>query len=123
MADDISITWKVTTLDCYPDLSGLYQDFVFNVHWDCLSSYSGVSGIYNGRNYSTTSVSTDLISGYVYTPYSDLKEEQVLSWVFDVMGSGQKENYEASVIQQIYSQINPPVVQPPLPWTVSSTQS
>jgi len=120
MADDISITWKVTNLDCYPDFSGLYKDFVFNVHWDCLSAYSGVSGLYNGRIYSTTCVSTELISGYVYTPYADLTEAQVLNWVWGIFPSGQKEVYEESVTQQIYNQINPPIVQPPLPWTVSS---
>jgi len=117
MSDDINITWKVGVLECYPTLSGM-QDYVFTVHWDCLSSYSGTSGgPYNGRTYSCTAV--ELNSGE-FIPYNELTEPTVLNWVWDVIGTGQKENFEESVRQQIYNQINPPVVTPPLPWATGS---
>jgi len=117
MSDNIDITWKVGVLECYPTFSG-HQDYVFTVHWDCLSYYSGTSGgPYNGRTYSCTSV--PLNTGE-FIPYDQLTQAQVLDWVWDVIGTGQKESYEESVRQQIYNQINPPVVTPPLPWLTGS---
>ncbi len=117
MSDNIDITWKVGVLECYPTFSG-HQDYVFTVHWDCLSYYSGTSGgPYNGRTYSCTSV--PLNTGE-FIPYDQLTQVQVLDWVWDVIGTGQKESYEESVRQQIHNQINPPVVTPPLPWLTGS---
>ena len=56
MSEDMQLKWKVTAMDCYPVFSGA-TDYVFNVHWDCLSYYNGISGgPYYGRVYSVTSV-------------------------------------------------------------------
>lgn len=113
MSQDMQLKWKVTAMDCYPEFSG-EADYVFNVHWDCLSYYNGVSGgPYYGRVYSVTSVPS---SPGPFTPYADLKEEQILSWVYSALPSGSKESYENASIQQILNQINPPVVTPPNPW-------
>ena len=116
---DIQNTWKVTNLDCYPTYSGL-KDYVFTVHWDCLAYYSGISGgPFNGRVYSTCSFTPE-ISGE-FTPYENLTENTVLNWVWDTMGQNQKNAYESGVNTQIYNQITPPVVSPPLPWTTPIT--
>lgn len=113
MSQDMQLKWKVTAMDCYPEFSGA-TDYVFNVHWDCLSYYNGVSGgPFYGRVYSVTSVPA---SPGPFIPYADLKEEQVLDWVYGVMPSGEKERYESSSIQQILDKIVPPVVTPPNPW-------
>jgi hypothetical protein len=48
MSEDMQLKWKVTAMDCYPEFSGA-TDYVFNVHWDCLSYYNGVSGNPNGH--------------------------------------------------------------------------
>jgi hypothetical protein len=113
MSEDMQLKWKVTAMDCYPEFSGA-TDYVFNVHWDCLSYYNGVSGgPYYGRVYSVTSIPA--YSG-TFTPYLDLQENQVLDWVYSVFQSGDKERFENSSIQQIVNQINPPVVTPPSPW-------
>ena len=113
MSQDMQLKWKVTAMDCYPEFSGA-TDYVFNVHWDCLSYYNGVSGgPFYGRVYSVTSVPA---SPGPFIPYADLKEEQVLDWVYGVMPSGDKERYENSSMQQILNKITPPVVTPPNPW-------
>jgi hypothetical protein len=113
MSEDMQLKWKVTAMDCYPEFSGA-TDYVFNVHWDCLSYYNGVSGgPYYGRVYSVTSIPA--YSGTV-TPYLDLQENQVFDWVYSVFQSGDKERFENSSIQQIVNQIAPPVVTPPSPW-------
>lgn len=117
MSDDFQLQWRVSAMDCYPNLSG-EKDYVFNTHWDCLTYYSGVSGgPFYGRTYSTTMVATGapIVSGS-YIPYQDLPETTVLGWIWEVMGQAQKEQYEQYSTNQIYNQLNPPVVQPPLPW-------
>lgn len=113
MSQDMQLKWKINQMDCYPEFSGA-TDYVFNVHWDCLSYYLGPSGgPYYGRTYGVTSVPA---SPGPFTPYLDLEEEQVFSWVYAVMPSGDKEKFENAAVQQIINQITPPVVTPPNPW-------
>jgi len=109
-----TINWSVGLMDCYPTYEQ-NTDVVFTVHWDC-TGYEIFSGsTYNGRVYGSTGVTYH--SGSGFTSYDDLTQPQVLGWVWDAMGSGSKENYEANVQTQISNQINPPVVTPPLPWS------
>lgn len=113
-----TITWKVTNLDCYPKYD-METDVVFTVHWDCLGNMTVATGslsgsVYNSRLYGTTGVTYH--SGSSFTPYNQLTEPQVLSWVFDAMGVQQKTSIEAGAANSIYTQIDPPVIQPPLPW-------
>ena len=101
------ITWTVTAMDCYPQAEG-ETDVVFTVHWTC----SGVQDTYAASVYSTCPVT--YVAGTPYTPYAQLTQDQVLGWIWS---SGvDKTATEAAVQQQINNQINPPVVQPPLPW-------
>ena len=113
-----TITWKVTNLDCYPKYDQ-ETDVVFTVHWDCLGNMTVATGslsgsTYNSRLYGTTGVTYH--SGSAFVPYNQLTEPQVLSWVFDAMGIAQKTSIEAGAANAIYTQIDPPVVSPPLPW-------
>ena len=106
----IANTWKVVQIDAYPEYEG--QDtVVFGVHWT-LSGDDGEG--HTGYVYGSQGVSLDLTDGF--TPFEDLTEAQVLGWVHDAMGVDQVAAYEAGVAQQIAHQINPPVVNPPLPW-------
>lgn len=100
-------TWTVVSMDCYPEFDG-EQDVVVTVHWTC----SGVDGSYSSSVYSSQAVT--LSADEPFTPYAQLTQDQVLSWVWS---SGvDKDATEAVVQQQINNQINPPVVTPPLPW-------
>ena len=101
------ITWTITALDCIPQTPE-GADYVVTAHWTC----SGVDGNYNGSVYSTCSFPVTQSSGF--TPYADLTQDQVLGWIWS-NGVDQAAT-EAAVQQQIDSQINPPIVQPPLPW-------
>lgn len=102
-----TITWTVTAMDCYPQADG-QTDVVFTVHWTC----AGVQDTYSASVYSTCAVTYK--AGSPYTPYSQLTQDQVLGWIWS---SGvDKAATQAAVQQQINNQINPPVVQPPLPW-------
>lgn len=113
MSSDMQLKWKVNQMDCYPEFSGA-TDYVFNVHWDCLAYYNGVSGgPFYGRTYGVTSVPS---SPGPFTPFIDLEEDQVFSWVYSAMPSGGKESYESGAMQEILNKITPPVVNPPNPW-------
>jgi hypothetical protein len=114
MNEEISLNWQVSAMDCYPTFSG-EKDYVFKVHWDCLSYYSGISGgPFYGKICTVQSLPAN--SGN-FTPYPDLTESLVLSWVWDTMGTGSKYYYEQLAYLEIYNQLTPLVVQPPLPWS------
>jgi hypothetical protein len=51
-----------------------------------------------------------------FTPYADLTLDQVLGWVW--ANGVDKTATEAAVEGQIEAQKNPPIVSPPLPWSV-----
>jgi len=82
---------------------------VLQVGWRC----NGTQDIYSGTVYSTCSLPpADPAS---FTPYADLTQDQVLGWIW-ANGVNQAAT-EAAVQQHIDNQINPPTIQPPLPWS------
>ena len=102
------ITWNISQLDCVPQAPE-GADYVVTAHWQCM----GVDGVYSGQVYSTTSFA--VVEG-AFTPYADLTQDQVLGWIWD--NGVDKDATEAAVEGQIEAQINPPIVAPPLPWSV-----
>lgn len=102
-----TITWNVTAMDCIPQTPE-GADYVVVVHWAC----NGADGTYNASVYSTCSL--PVVESGNFVPYASLTQSQVLGWIW-ANGVDQAAT-EAAVQQQIENQINPPVVQPPLPW-------
>ena len=98
-------------MDCYPQAEG-ESNVAFNVHWTCAGTQTEGDKTYNTSVYSTCAV--NYVAGTPYTPYADLTQDQVLSWIW-ANGVDQSAT-EAAVQTQINNQINPPVVQPALPW-------
>ena len=107
----ITMTWAITALDCYPQADG-EADVVFTVHWTCSGAQTVNGKTYTGSVYSTCSLPAP--TGSAFTPYDQLTQEQVLGWCW--ANGVDKFATEASVVNQIDNQINPPVIQPPLPW-------
>lgn len=107
----ITNTWAVIQMDCYPEYDN-ETDVVFNVHWTLTADDGTYRGIVRGVQ--ALPLNPDAPSPF--TPYADLTEEQVIGWVQAAMGTEQVAAYEANVATQIEVQINPPVVNPPLPW-------
>jgi hypothetical protein len=101
-------TWNVTAMDCYPQAEG-ETDVVFTVHWTLV----GTQDTYNCSVYSTCGVPAPTGA---FTPYADLTQDQVLSWIW--ANGVDKDSAEAAVQAQIDAQITPTVVQPALPWAV-----
>ena len=103
-----TITWNISQLDCVPQAPE-GADYVVTAHWQC----TGVDGVYSGQVYSTTSFA--VVEG-AFTAYADLTQDQVLGWVW--ANGVDKDATEAAVEGQIEAQKNPPIVAPPLPWSV-----
>lgn len=103
-----TITWVIERLDCVPQVPE-GADYVVTAYWRC----NGVDADYSGTVYATTSF--PVVQG-AFTPYADLTLDQVLGWVW--ANGVDKDATEAAVEQQIQNQINPPIVAPPLPWSV-----
>jgi hypothetical protein len=102
-------TWVIEQMDCYPEIDGK-SDVVFTVHWRC----NATDGTFDATQYGAVNVTYE--AGSPYTPYADLTQDQVLGWIW---GSGvDKDATQAALDKSIENQVNPPVVTPPLPWSV-----
>jgi len=106
-----TFTWNIQWMKAYPQYDG-ETDVVISAGWSCNGSQMDGETEYVGSVYSSASFTLD--PEQPFTPYADLTQEQVLGWVW-ASGVDQAAT-EAAVQQQIDNQINPPIVQPPLPW-------
>ena len=101
-------TWIVEYMSCYPEAEG-ETDVVFVVGWRC----NATDGTYNATQYGTVGV--PYVAGDPYTPYADLTEVQVQGWVW--ANGVDQDAVQSSLDTSIANQVNPPVVNPPLPWS------
>ena len=108
-------TWNIVAMDSYPEFEG-EPDVVFTTHW----TVSGTDGTYTGSAYGTQAVT--LSDTEPFTPYDQITLEQAVTWTQEGMGAEQVASIEANIDQQIENQINPPVVQLPLPWEPAPTE-
>ena len=97
------IEWMQTT-----PTSANPSEAVLQVGWRC----NGTEDTYSGSVYSTCTLPAADPQNFI--PYSSLTEAEVLNWVW--ANGVNKVATEAAVQQQIERQINPPTIQPPLPW-------
>lgn len=107
-----TITWVIEWMQCKPT-EGQYTDVVITAGWRCNGAQTAHAADYTATAYGTCSFSQPSEGGS-FTPYANLTQQQVLDWCW-ADGVNQAA-VEAGVQAQIDNQINPPVVQPPLPW-------
>ena len=105
-----TITWTIEQLSCYPQEFDK-TDVVFSAAW----RVNGTDGTYNATVYGSQSVAP-YTEGAPFIPYADLTQPEVIGWVQNAMGESQVAAINASIEQQIESQVNPTVVTPQLPW-------
>jgi hypothetical protein len=104
-----TITWQIEWMNTTPT-TATPPETVITAGWRC----NGVQDTYNATIYSTCSF--PLPDG-TFTPYADLTQEQVLGWCY-ANGVDQAAT-EAAIQANIDNQINPPIIQPPLPWALA----
>lgn len=102
-----TIAWNISQLDCKPQEDGK-TDVVVTAHWQC----NGTQDAYSASVYAACSFTLE--QGASFTPYDQLTQDQVLGWCWS--NGVDKDSAEAAVQTQIDNQINPPVIQPALPW-------
>ena len=97
------ITWVITSMESQPNTG-----IVVSANWTCDGAQDGFTSSMFG-----TSIFPEPESGYI--PYANLTQTQVLEWVWTV-GGVDKDATETSINNSLQTQINPPVIQQPLPW-------
>jgi len=105
-----TITWVIEWMQTTPT-TATPPETVITAGWRCNGAETANAVNYTATVYSTCSF--PMPSG-TFTPYDQLTQEQVLGWVW--ANGVDKDATEASVQTQIDNQINPPIIQPPLPW-------
>ncbi|CAB4126814.1 hypothetical protein UFOVP84_25 [uncultured Caudovirales phage] len=106
----ITTTWSIKQLDCKPQV-GSMTDYVVTAHW----LLTGTDGTYKDSAYGSVSFTEDANKPN-YTPFNELTNEIVVSWVKSTLGDKKVAKLETSIINQINDQITPPIVTPQLPW-------
>ena len=101
----IEIKWIIESLEVKPT-EGDKSDVVVNAAWRCLAT----NGVENASNYS--SCTFDAPSD-VFTPYANLTQDQVLTWVWKIVDRAETESI---VRQKISDLVSPPSVRRALPW-------
>lgn len=112
----ITTQWIILSLECKPAVDDL-TNVVQTVHW----TVNGTNGTYSGSAYGAVNIpEADPAS---FTPYESLTEAEIIAWVKSLLGEETVAAYETSVAKQIIVQQVPPMIKPPLPWTVVPTLS
>jgi hypothetical protein len=102
-----TINWIIEQMRVKPQEAGK-TGVVVTAAWRC----NGQDGEFSGTAYGTCGFT---VPEGDFTPYADLTQDQVLGWCW---ASGvDKAEVEANVAAQIENQKNPPIIQPPLPWS------
>lgn len=110
------MNWQIEWMKTTPT-TATPPEYVIECGWRC----SATEGEFSGTVYSTCAFTQMPEADGSYTPYADLTQDQVLGWCW--ANGVDKDATEAAVQQQIDNQINPPVIQPPLPWASEAQQA
>ena len=110
-----TITWVIEWMTVKPT-EGSLTDVVVTAGWRCNGAESAGTPS-KDYVYSIYGSSTFPMPEGTFTPYDQLTQAQVLGWVW--AGGVDKTATEASVQTSITNEIDPPVVQLPLPWATA----
>lgn len=111
-----TITWVIEAMQTTPTTSNP-PEVVLTAGWRCNGVQTANGTDYTGSVYGSCAFPQPTEGGS-FTPYADLTQDQVLGWCW--ANGVDKTATEANVQAQIDSQINPPVITPPLPWAAPS---
>jgi hypothetical protein len=105
-----TITWVIEWMQTTPT-TATPPETVITAGWRCNGAETANATDYTATSYGTCSFPAP--EG-TFTPYDQLTQAQVLGWCW--ANGVDQTSTEASVQSQINSQINPTMIQPPLPW-------
>jgi hypothetical protein len=105
-----TFTWIIEWMQTTPT-TATPPETVITAGWRCNGSTTENTDAYVATVYGSASFPAP--EG-TFTPYDQLTQDQVLGWCW--ANGVDKDATEASIQAQIDNQINPPIIQPPLPW-------
>jgi len=105
-----NMQWIITKLDVAP-VVGEFSNVVVSAYWQCIGTVTENDIEYSAIETSICAFSTVSTN---FIPYENLTQEQIVEWCW--ANGVDKNAVEATVLQDIEYQINPPVVSMPLPW-------
>jgi len=104
------MNWQIEWLKTTPT-TATPPEWVLECGWRCTSTEKDQTA----SVYGSCSFSVPENADGSFAPYSSLTEQQVLGWVWS---SGvDKDATEKAVQTQLDNLINPPIIQPALPWS------
>ena len=98
--------WVISSLETSPSEDEL-TNVVKTVHW----RYQATDGTHLADVYGSVGLNTPEAS--TFTPYADLTEADVISWLESKL---QVEDLKTNLDNQLERLANPPIVNLPLPW-------
>jgi hypothetical protein len=111
----LTYTWEITGLKVKGE--GSLTDVVQLVHWKKTGTdEDGNVGVFTSSNRLTEN-SADVNN---FTPFEELTEEQILSWLEPIVGDVMYEEYINSQIQKQIDSDKNPVIDKVVPWSSSS---
>lgn len=108
--------WEFPQMDVYPDYAD-QTNVVFTVHW-ILTGKNDLVPATEASVYGAQVVTYE--AGNPFTPYENLTQDQVTSWVVSSLGDDRVAALQANIDQQISSIINPPTKTLTPPWASSA---
>jgi hypothetical protein len=105
------ITWKIEWMNVSSSSINGFQQVVLNAGWRCEAEENDLKTAV----YGSISFPQPVLNGQ-FTPYNQLTEANVLSWVWE-NGVNKAETEEAALVQ-LNSLLNPPTVNQALPWAL-----
>lgn len=104
-------SYKITNTYCYAAPYENMENMVFSVQW----IYTGTDGTYSSNINGCTTIPFN--PDIEYTPFDDLTEQQVISWVEQNTDPASLSEMQAKIESDILEQsAPPPVINPILPW-------
>jgi len=111
-----TITWTIDWMDASTQIINGFSEVVLSCGWRCTGTAqntatppdSFTTSIFNACSF------PEPAAGGSFTPYDQLTQSQVVEWCWQ-NGVDQAAT-EAAVNENLALQVDPPIVQPPLPW-------
>ena len=108
----MALTWLITQLDRQETKDSL-SDVVLNVNWYAYETKTVDGEDYSGKESGTVTLNAPDSSNY--KAYKSLTQDEVITWVKNVLGTDEITKIETSIATQITKATEPKVVSG-LPW-------
>jgi hypothetical protein len=116
----VNFSWSIQWMDASTAVINGHPEVVLTAGWQCIGADATNPNVYSASAIGGCSFSQPAEGGS-FTPYADLTQDQVLGWCW--ADGVNKDVIEAGLQANVESQINPPTVQPVLPWIAAPTES